>query len=66
MNRPVSLHSFLSNYPSERGDRAIRPRALCPLFLVVAIAVFVVWASGGTSKPDQHMTAPSLQARMAP
>jgi Ser/Thr protein kinase RdoA (MazF antagonist) len=65
MNRPVSLDSFLSAYPSER-DRAIRPLALWPLLLVVAIVVFIVWASDGTSTPDQHMASPYLQGGIAP
>jgi hypothetical protein len=66
MNRPGSLDSFLSAHPSERGDRAIRPLALWPLLLVGAIVVFIVWASDGTSTPDQHMASPYLQTGMAP
>ena len=65
MNRSLSVDSFLASYPSER-DHAIRPLALWPLLLVVAIAACLVWASDGTSTPDQHMTSPYLQARMAP
>ena len=65
MNSPVSLASFLARYPSER-DRAIRPLALWPVLLVIAIAVVIVWASDSTSTPDQHMASPYLQARMAP
>jgi hypothetical protein len=65
VDRPVSLESFLASYPSER-DRAIRPLALWPLLLVVAIAVFIVWASGGSSAPDRHVTSPYLQERIAP
>jgi hypothetical protein len=65
MNRPVSLDSFLASFPSER-DHAIRPLALWPLLLVVAIVVFVVWASDRTSIADQYMTSPYLQAGMAP
>ena len=65
MNRPVSLDSFLASFPSER-DHAIRPFALWPLLVVVAIVVFVVWASDRTSTPDQYMTSPYLQAGMAP
>jgi hypothetical protein len=65
MSRLESLDSFLASYPSER-DRAIRPLALWPLLLVVAIASFVVWASDGTSRSDQHMASPYLQERMAP
>ena len=65
MNRPVSLDSFLAAHPSER-DHAIRPLALWPLLLVVAIVVFIVWASDGTSTPDEHMASPYQQAGMAP
>jgi len=65
MSRLGSLDSFLASYPSER-DRAIRPLALWPLLLAVAIAFFVVWASDGTSRSDQHMASPYLQERMAP
>lgn len=65
MNRPASLDSFLAAYPSER-DRGNRPLALWPLLLVVAIAAFIVWASDGTSRPDQHMASPYMQVRMAP
>jgi hypothetical protein len=65
MNRPVSLDSFLASYPSER-DHTIRPLALLPFLLVVAIAAFIVWMSGSTSTPDQHMASPYLQTGMAP
>jgi hypothetical protein len=65
VNRPVSLDSFLAAYPSER-DPAIRPLALWPLLLVIAIVVFVVWASDGTSTPDQQLASPYLQAATAP
>jgi len=64
MNRPVSIDSFLASYPSER-DHAIRPLALWPLLVVVAIA-FVVWSSDRPSTSDQHMASPYLQAGMAP
>jgi len=65
MNRPVSLDSFLSAYPSER-DSTIRPSALWPLLLVVAIVTFTVWASDGGSTPDEHVSSPYMQAGMAP
>jgi hypothetical protein len=65
MNRPVSIDSFLASYPSER-DHAIRPLALWPLLVVVAIAAFVVWSSDRRSTSDQHMASPYLQAGMAP
>ena len=65
MDRPVSLDSFLAAYPSERGS-ADRPLALWPLVLVIAIVVFIVWASHGRSTPDEHAASPYLQARMAP
>jgi hypothetical protein len=65
VNRPLSVDSFLASFRSER-DPAIRPLALWPWLLVVAIAACLVWASDGTSKPDQPMTSPYLQARMAP
>jgi len=65
MNRPVSLESFLASYPSER-DRTIRPLALWPVLLVVAIAAFIVWSSDSTLPPDHHMASPYLQAGMAP
>jgi hypothetical protein len=60
-----SLESFLSAYPSER-DHTIRPFELWPLLAVVAIAAFLVWASDGSAPPDQHMSSPYMQARMAP
>jgi hypothetical protein len=65
MNRLDSLNSFLAAYPSER-DRTIRPVALWSLLLVVAIASFIVLASDGTSRPEQHMASPYLQERMNP
>jgi hypothetical protein len=65
VNRPVSLDSFLASYPSER-DRDIRPLALWPLLLVVAIAAFIVWSSDSTLPPDQYMASPYLQVGMAP
>jgi hypothetical protein len=65
MNRPVSLDSFLADYPSERGSKN-RPLALWPFVVVVAIGVFIVRASDGTSTSDQHMASPYLQAGMAP
>jgi len=65
MNRPVSIDSFLASYPSAR-DHAIRPLALWPLLVVVAIAAFVVWSSDRPSTSDQHMASPYLQAGMAP
>ena len=65
MSRLESLDSFLASYPSE-SDRAIRPLALWPLLLVIAIAAFIVWASDARSTPDQHISSPYLQERMAP
>lgn len=65
MNRPISPDTFLSAYPSER-DTKIRPFALWPLLVVVAIVTFIVWASDGGTTTDQHMSAPYTQAGFAP
>ena len=65
MNRPVSLDKLLSAYPSER-DHTIRPLALWPLLAVIAIVIFIVWASDGRSTPDQNVSSPYMQAGMAP
>jgi hypothetical protein len=61
---------WLDEHPRQRASAAAsadRDRlALWPLLLVVAIAVFIVWASDVSSTPDEHMASRNLQAEIAP
>ena len=61
---------WLDEHPRQRASAAAsadRDRlALWPLLLVAAIAVFIVWASDGTSPPDGHMASRDLQTEITP
>jgi hypothetical protein len=62
---PISFGMALTPNHSER-DGAVRPFALWPLLLVVGIVALVMSGSDTTLPPDQHMSLPYLQSRMAP